>query len=350
MRATMPLGRNVCAARAPGVKFAARSLRVPMSSAHGVRGTAFDRWRCACHGANRMNSFNSALDRAAERRADLDFLESRLANPNTRLLPLWRGQPFVRADALHLTHVRDAADLVERATEIVWLGFYEGEACFALDISELEAPWAHAAMRGSEPNELRALLTRLSRESRALAIYARALLTWHERHPFCARCGSETRPRQGGHVRACVRAECKAEHFPRTDPCVLVLVRDGERCLLGRSHAWPAGMMSALAGFVEPGESLEQAAVREVREEVGIEIDGLRYFGSEPWPFPSSLMIGFVADRRSGEIQVDGVEIESARWVSRSELSAAPTAEFFVPSAEVSLSGRLIAAFAANQL
>jgi NAD+ diphosphatase len=183
-----------------------------------------------------------------------------------------------------------------------------------------------------------------------LAFYARAMLSWHERHQFCASCGHATRARQGGHLRVCSQSTCAAQHFPRTDPCVLVLVRDGERCLLGRSRGWPAGMYSALAGFVEPGETLEQGAAREVLEEAGIEIENLQYFGSEPWPFPASLMIGFVADARGSEIRVDSTELEAARWVSRAELNRGPGTEFFVPRPEVSLSGRLIAAFAARRV
>jgi NAD+ diphosphatase len=150
-------------------------------------------------------------------------------------------------------------------------------------------------------------------------------------------------------MRRCARAECGAEHYPRTDPCVLVLVHDGERCLLGRSPGWPAGMHSALAGFVEPGESLEQAAAREVAEEVGIDVSELRYAGSQAWPFPASLMAGFVARARTREIRVDGVELEAARWVSRAELAAPATAQFFVPG-RFALAGRLIAAFADGTL
>jgi NAD+ diphosphatase len=292
-----------------------------------------------------MNSQQSHLDRAAERRTDLDFLEAKLSDPNTRLLPVWRGQPLARADELSLVRVEQAQELVDASSEIVWLGFFEGVACFALDISPLESPAVHAALSGSEPAELRALVTRLPASRAELALYARAMLTWHQRHQYCGVCGHATRPRQGGHLRVCARAECAAQHFPRTDPCVLVLVRDGEHCLLGRSAGWPPGMYSALAGFVEPGESLEQAAAREVLEEVGVEIGDVQYVGSQAWPFPASLMMGFVANARSREIRVDGVELEAARWVSRSELSAPTRADFFVPRADVSLSGRLIADF-----
>ena len=297
-----------------------------------------------------MNSQDSHLDRAAERRADVDFMEAKLADAKTRLLPVWRGRPLARADELSLVYVAQAQELIACSNEIVWLGFYEGEACFALDLSALEQPTSHAALSGSEPTDLRALVGRLRADRAELALYARAMLTWHERHQYCGVCGQPTRPRQGGHLRVCARAECAAQHFPRTDPCVLVLVRDGEHCLLGRSRGWPTGMYSALAGFVEPGESLENAAKREVLEEVGVAIGDLRYVGSQAWPFPASLMMGFVANARSQEIRVDGVELEAARWVSRTELSQPGRSDFHVPAPEFSLSGRLIAGFVAGTL
>jgi NAD+ diphosphatase len=294
-------------------------------------------------------SATTALNRAAERRSDIDFLESALSAPDTWLLPIWKGQPFARGDQLELVRAARGQELIERSSELVWLGFFAGVACFAVDISALEHPLTHAALSGSEAFELRALVNRLSPDQTELALYARALLTWHQRQQFCGVCGHTTRPRDGGHARRCTNDACATQHFPRTDPCVLVLVHDGDRCLLGRSPGWPAGMHSALAGFVEPGESLEQAAVREVREEVGVEIDELRYVGSQPWPFPASLMVGFTARARTFEIHVDGNELESARWVSRSELSTPSQPGFFVPG-KVSLSGQLIAAFAAGTL
>jgi NAD+ diphosphatase len=300
-------------------------------------------------GASQASAQASRLDRAAERRDDIDFLETQLAAPNTLLLPLWKGQPFARGEALQLVSATQGQTLIERSSELVWLGIYDGAACFTLDISGLEEPLALAALSGSEAFELRALVNRLSGAETELALYARALLNWHQRQQFCGVCGHATRPRQGGHMRLCARTECATQHFPRTDPCVLILVQDGDRCLLGRSPGWPAGMFSALAGFVEPGESLEQAAAREVLEESGIEIEQLRYAGSQAWPFPASLMIGFTAQARTRTIQIDAKELEAARWVSRAELLAPTEPGFFVPR-QASLSGQLIAAFAAGRL
>jgi NAD+ diphosphatase len=291
----------------------------------------------------------SRFDRAAERRSDIDFLEAQLSAPNTRLLPIWKGQPFARGDGLQLVSTAQGQELLERSSELVWLGMYDGEACFTIDISGLEEPLAHAALSGSEAFELRGLVNRLASAETELALYARALLNWHQRQQFCGVCGHATRPRQGGHMRLCSREQCATQHFPRTDPCVLILVQDADRCLLGRSPGWPAGMFSALAGFVEPGESLEEAAAREVLEESGIEIEQLRYVGSQPWPFPASLMVGFTARARTLAIHIDGKELEAARWVSRAELLAPTEPGFFVPR-QASLSGQLIAAFAADRL
>jgi len=223
-------------------------------------------------------------------------------------------------------------------------------SCFALDISSLRTPESEAALSGSRSlGDARIVLSQLSPNLLEMCLYGRALVLWHARHRFCSVCGHESRPRQGGHTRVCARESCKAEHFPRTDPCVLVLVCDGDRCLLARSKGWPEGMYSALAGFVEPGESLEQAVAREVMEEVSVQVGALRYAGSQPWPFPASLMVGYVAQARSRELRVDPHELEAARWVTRAELQDPRAHGFFVPE-PIAIAGKLIAAFAAGTL
>ena len=289
------------------------------------------------------------FDRAAELRNDLAFLEAQLDAPGSLFLPLWQGQVFTRdGEPVLLTQTQLGRSL-DDAAEIVWLGRLGGSACFALDLGERLPPDRIAALSGSAPSELRALLAQLPSGLAELTMLARALVLWHARHRFCSVCGHPSRPRQGGHQRACSRQECHAEHFPRTDPCVLVLVCDGERCLLGRSRGWPEGMYSALAGFVEPGESLEAAVAREVMEEVGVEVGALRYAGSQPWPFPASLMVGFVAQARTHEIRVDEHELEAARWVTREQLQRSSEHGFFVPP-RYAIAGQLIAAFADGTL
>jgi NAD+ diphosphatase len=289
------------------------------------------------------------FDRAAEQRNDLGFLEAQLDAPGTLFLPLWQAQVFMRDAELVLLTRAQLGNSLDDAAEIIWLGRYGGTACFALDLGERITPDRLAALSGATPQELRGLLPKLPAGLAELTLSARALVLWHARHRFCSVCGHPSRPRQGGHQRVCSRQECHAEHFPRTDPCVLVLVCDGDRCLLGRSRGWPAGMYSALAGFVEPAESLEAAVAREVLEEVGVEVGELRYAGSQPWPFPASLMVGFVAQARTVEIRIDEQELEAARWVTREQLQRPQEHGFFVPP-RFAIAGQLIAAFADGTL
>jgi NAD+ diphosphatase len=295
------------------------------------------------------------FERAAELRSDLAYLEAQLEHADSLFLPLWTGHIFVDAHTqdetrVTLLHRAQLGDLLDRSDEVIWLGRYQGRSCFALDVSSLRAPESHAALSGKKPlGDARYVLSQLPPGQLEIALYGRALVLWHARHRFCSVCGHESRPRQGGHQRVCARESCKAEHFPRTDPCVLVLVCSGDKCLLARSKGWPAGMYSALAGFVEPGESLEQATRREVQEEVSVQLGALRYAGSQPWPFPASLMVGFVAEAASTELRVDEHELEAARWVTREELQNPRAHGFFVPP-PFAIAGKLIAAFAAGNL
>lgn len=174
-----------------------------------------------------------------------------------------------------------------------------------------------------------------------LLVYAVALEAWHSTHEFCPRCGSRTEVRAGGHVRVCPKDD--SQHFPRVDPAVIMLIHDDDdRCLLARGPQWPEGRLSVLAGFVEPGESLEHAVAREVREEVGVRVVDPRYVGSQPWPFPRSLMLGFFARATSTELVPDAEEIAEAHWFSRAELLAAmKSGEVRLPP-EVSIARRLI--------
>lgn len=180
---------------------------------------------------------------------------------------------------------------------------------------------------------LRDAVTLLSPADAGLLAYATAMVTWHRTHAFCARCGAGTQPAEAGHVRRC--PNCGATHHPRTDPVVIMLVRDdpGDRVLLGRQARWPAGRFSALAGFVEPGETLEEAVAREVVEEAGVEIGDLRYRSSQPWPFPASLMIGFHASYAGGNPRAADAELEAVRWFTREEVGrvVAGQTEFHVP-------------------
>jgi len=169
------------------------------------------------------------------------------------------------------------------------------------------------------------------------------MMHWHARHRFCGVCGESAEPRDAGHVRACTSPACGAIHFPRTDPAVIVLVTRGDRTLLGRQPVWDAGRYSTLAGFVEPGESLEDAVAREVHEETGVRLSSVRYHSSQPWPFPSSLMVGFTAEAASDEITIDPDELEDARWFTRDEIRREMDAGTFLLPSEISIAYRLIA-------
>lgn len=168
--------------------------------------------------------------------------------------------------------------------------------------------------------ELRAVMTALSPREAELAASAKALLHWHRSHGFCASCGAASVMEAGGWQRAC--PTCAAQHFPRTDPVVIMLVTRGNRLLVGRNAAWPEGMYSLLAGFVEPGETLEAAVRREVLEETGVRTGAVRYLASQPWPFPASLMIGCMAEAESEDIRIDPEELQDACWVTREEMVA----------------------------
>jgi len=234
----------------------------------------------------------------------------------------------------------------------VFLGLIEERAHFALDLSPLEAPLEMLrspalAASGIDAarvrfTDLRQLGGRIERREGALLALARAMMFWHARHRFCGLCGNPTRSEEAGHMRRCTDPACNTMHFPRTDPAVIMLVSDGERALMGRSKQFPPGMYSTLAGFVEPGESLEMAVAREVREETGIEVGAVYYHSSQPWPFPANIMLGFHAAALTTEITIDYGEIEDARWLERQWLlSHADDDSFRMPRLD-SIARRLI--------
>ena len=264
------------------------------------------------------------LDRAGWRRKDPDWIAAQLNHPASRFVLVWRSQNLVLSgDGREPQAAFLARHEIEVEGESVLLGLVGEQAFFALDLSAVETPLA--ALRAAAPVEftdLRRVGPLLARQEGALLAYARGIAYWHGRHRFCGVCGAPTRSEEGGHVRRCSDARCNTQHFPRTDPAVIMLVHDGDRCLLGRQRIWPTGMHSTLAGFVEPGESLEEAVAREVQEETAILVDEVRYHSSQPWPFPASIMLGFHARARSTRIEVDHAELEDARWYERAWLLA----------------------------
>ncbi len=283
---------------------------------------------------------SGGIDRAALLRADTGWVESRLADPATRLVAVWRSRNLIDMEGGPVPRLLppDPA-LVAEAQAVALLGLVEGVAHFAIDLSHRAE---EEAARIGLFEDLRKVGPLLSHADGALMAYARGMMHWHLAHRFCGRCGHATTPRDAGHVRNCSNDDCAAPVFPRTDPAVIMLIHDGERVLLGRQAAWPAGMHSVLAGFVEPGESLEDAVAREVFEEAGIEIDEITYHSSQPWPFPASIMLGFSARARTTTLNVNRDELEDARWYDKSFLLASPEDENFYLPRRDSISWRLI--------
>ncbi len=266
------------------------------------------------------------IDRLAHWRKDEERLRAALEDPNTLFVPVWRNQSLIRVANERMTAllVSDVQRIVEVAPhELVLLGEFEHHACFALGLTTPELPSFDEPV---EAHDLRTIAGELPAEQAGLLAYARAMIHWRERHRFCGRCGAATQSKQAGHVQQCSNPACAVQEFPRIDPAIIVLIHDGERACLGRQASWPPGRYSTIAGFVEPGESLEDAVIREVFEETGLDVDAVDYHSSQPWPFPSSLMLGFVARARTSEIRLIDGELEDARWLSRAQIAAGKVA------------------------
>ena len=258
------------------------------------------------------------LDRADARRRDPEWLAARLIEPRSRFLILWRGRPLCdRSGALKLLSPTSRPELMASAGGPVFLGLRAEAAIFAYSL-ELETCPDTALAPGEYFSEARAAAASLSlADSRAFA-QARSLFQWHRHHGFCSRCGAATESTIAGYKRCC--PACSAEHFPRTDPVVIMMVTRGDRCLLGRQKRFPPGLFTCLAGFIEPAETVEHAVRRECFEEAGIRCSRVRYLGSQPWPFPSQLMLACEAQADDEQITIDGHELSEARWFTRKEL------------------------------
>ncbi|HVA15577.1 MAG TPA: NAD(+) diphosphatase [Stellaceae bacterium] len=298
------------------------------------------------------NFYAGGLDRASHLRKDAAWLAERLPHATSRFVPVWRGQNLIadyESAAPHGVFLPPEA-IAAADYEIVLLGIESDGAYFAVDLSAMETPldtikapelWSQGPPAAF--SDLRRVGPLLPRHEASLLAFARGMSYWHSRHRFCGVCGSPTRGEEAGHVRRCTNEACNAPHFPRTDPAVIMLVHDrDERCLLGRQAAWPQGMHSTLAGFVEPGESLEEAVAREVYEETSVTLASVTYHSSQPWPFPASLMLGFHAEAKSTEIVVDQTELEAAHWYEKSWLLAHQDDEHFRLPRRDSIARRLL--------
>jgi NAD+ diphosphatase len=287
----------------------------------------------------------NGLDRATHRRSDPLWLAEALASAQAGLALFRRGEILVTGpdDAPRILFTCPPASLPETP---LFLGLHSGRPVFALEISEDSENGNLPDGRGRFA-EVRQIGPLLPPDEANLLVMARGLLIWQARTRFCATCGHALATEEAGHVRRCLNPACAIPHFPRSDPVVIMLVTNGNRALLGRQAAWTPGIYSVLAGFVEPGESLEQAVAREVLEESGIIVDHIHYHSSQPWPFPSSLMLGFRATAIGGVLAANPDELEDAAWFERDFLRQAlhrtlPASETFLLPRRDSLSRRLL--------
>jgi NAD+ diphosphatase len=277
--------------------------------------------------SNRQLFAGPFIDRRAELRDDPQWLAAARADPDTRYVLAAGGSHLVSRQAADIALLRNGDPLLALAddTSFTLLGWFRGARTVLVEFAADPAPDAALLLpEATELRELRPLAPLLQADAASLLAYTRALVLWRARHRFCGVCGAPNQRVRAGHVLRCSRESCGSETFPRLDPAIIVLVSDatGERALLGRQAAWPAGRYSTIAGFVEPGESLEDAVIREVDEEAGVQVGNVEYVASQPWPFPSSLMLGFRAVARSHEISLRDGELEDARWFSRADIAA----------------------------
>ncbi|HST73986.1 MAG TPA: NAD(+) diphosphatase [Acetobacteraceae bacterium] len=297
--------------------------------------------------ASRPNVYSgSPLNRMAERREDAQWIATALANPESLFVPVWRARNLVKgadgpsSQAVYLTG-EAAATLQMAGGPWSFLGLLDGRAVFAVDISTADDPVPLLPPEIGTFVDLRAVGGgRLPAGDASVLAHARGLMHWRVKNRFCGVCGAPCETRTAGHMMQC--SQCGVQHFPRTDPAVIMLVYRGDSCLLGHSTRFPnTTMYSTLAGFVEPGESLEEAVRREVLEEVGVEVGEVNYHSSQPWPFPANIMLGYYGEALTERITIDPTEIKDARWFSRDEIRNPEAHGFLLPRGD-SIARRLI--------
>jgi len=267
--------------------------------------------------ADPMTFAGNPLDRASDLRADPDWIAAQLASPDAVFLLLYRGDPLVRDGKAVFLSAPARAEFPSNSA-IIFLGIRNGAPHFAVDFSAAPSPQDAPFADIGEYAPIREAAFSLPVEDMAIIGEARWFIEWHRRHLHCAVCGAPTEIKDGGAKRLC--PQCAAEHFPRSDPVAIVLAIHEDACLVGRGPHFPPGYLSALAGFVEACETPEECAVRELREEAGVALTNVRYQFSQPWPFPSSLMMGFIADAKNRALTLDTKEIVEARWIERPEI------------------------------
>ncbi|WP_207539929.1 NAD(+) diphosphatase [Sabulicella rubraurantiaca] len=296
--------------------------------------------------ASRPNAYTgSPLDRASGRRDEEAFVAAAFDDPASLFIPVWRARSLLlgvedgKPEAVMLTG-ETASSVRMAGGPWALLGLLEERAVFAVDCSAADDPLPLLPPSMGTFHDLRAVAGMLPPGEASMLAHARGLMHWRVKHRFCGVCGAPCEPRSAGNATACTA--CNAQHFPRTDPAVIMLVVRGDSCLLGHSHRFPNSVMySTLAGFVEPGESLEEAVRREVLEETGVQVGQVHYHSSQPWPFPSSIMLGFHAEALSETIQIDPEELKDARWFTREQVRNPDAHGFALPRVD-SIARRLI--------
>ncbi len=274
---------------------------------------------------------NSPLSRINIEKDQEAFFKARLANPDSLVIPLWRGEPLM-TDGKPAFLSAAALPEFPKSADVILLGLKDDRAYFGVDVSAAASAETAPFTDIGEYVQLRIAAGVITRDDLAIIGQARWYFEWRRKHRFCANCGGETRLEAGGAKSRCV--ECEEEHFPRINPVAIMLAIHEDSCLLGRGHQFPPGFVSALAGFIEAGETPEEGARRELFEEAGIVIDNVRYQFSQPWPFTCSLMMGFLADARGREITMDTEELAEVRWFEKDDVKAVlngETRDFNVP-------------------
>jgi NAD+ diphosphatase len=270
-----------------------------------------------------FNTFaGNPLDRASDRRAKPEWIAEQLAASESLGFAVWNGRPFVEPSkdgGMQIAYLpaKMVAELAAGQERLLFMGLWKDTAVFAVDMEGAADP-ADGPLEGlGKFEDLRAVALKLPPTDAAIVATAKQMFEWRRRHGHCAVCGQPTQTKDGGWKRQC--PSCETEHFPRTDPVVIMLPYHGDRCMLGRQAAWPKGMFSALAGFLEPGESIEEACARELNEEAGLRTRKVRYHSTQPWPYPSSLMIGLLAEVEDDAGVPDQAELSEVRWFTRAE-------------------------------
>ena len=289
---------------------------------------------------------HGGLDRNDLARNDTSLIRHLVQEPGTRFVVVWRALNFFASGKTGLSAMQclglDAVDAFLDQALVIYLGRdRSGHEYVCLDISQYDEDRLALLSECGQFGDLREAVPSISGDDGSILAYAKAMCHWHSRLQFCSVCGSPAASSQAGHTRNCGNTDCAATHFPRTDSAVIVAITFEDKLLLGRQPIWPQGMLSVLAGFVEPGETLEHAVAREVHEEAGLIVKDVRYQHCQPWPFPASLMVGFRAEAVTDKLTINTSEIETAAWFSRKQIQQFDGISHYLPR-KLSISRRLI--------